>query len=109
MITGDFIAEPLLEFGYTQQAEHPQDGLFLYGPVKIKGTPEVLNVGVVGTRAGNELLKKWLRKLSGRIAAEDAEVLHTSSWPGFEAALGQGWKRNRLRQSSSVTRQSKTQ
>jgi hypothetical protein len=47
-----FIKEPLLEFGNGQQLEHPQDGLFLYGPVSAGGNPEVIHVGVAGTPEG---------------------------------------------------------
>jgi hypothetical protein len=88
VIEAEFIEEPLLEFGSHQQIEHPQDGLFLYGPVKVKGSPAVVNVGAIGTRRGIDLLTRWLRKLAGHIAAENPDVLHTSSWPGFQASFG---------------------
>jgi hypothetical protein len=42
MLSGYHIAEPLLEFGNGQKVEHPQDGLFLYGPVAAVGSPEVV-------------------------------------------------------------------
>ncbi len=87
MIAAHYLEEPLLEFGSGQRVEHPQDGLFLYGPVKVKGTPEVINVGVIGTRIGIDLLTRWLKKLAGRIAVEDPEALHTSAWPGFQACF----------------------
>ena len=83
-----FITEPLLEFGSGQKLEHPQDGLFLYGPVGVPGTPQSLHVGVVGTPDGIALVQKWLTTLVGRIAVNRTDQLHTSAWPGFQAAFG---------------------
>ena len=51
-----YLDEPLLEFGNGQKVEHPQDGLFLYGPVAAQGNPKVLHVGVVGTSDGIALV-----------------------------------------------------
>ena len=84
----EFIEEPLLEFGCNQRVEHPQDGLFLYGPVKVKGSPAVVNVGAIGTSSGIDLLTRWLSRLAGRIPAENPCALHTSAWPGFQATFG---------------------
>ena len=83
-----FIPEPLLEFGNGQRVEHPQDGLFLYGPVMADGNPAVIHVGVVGTQAGIELVTRWLSRIIGRIPLENTNQLHTSAWPGFQAAFG---------------------
>jgi hypothetical protein len=80
-----FLAEPLLEFANGQKVEHPQDGLFLYGPVDDAGSPEVLRVGVIGTPQGIGLVKGWLSKLAGRLPVKDRSKLHTSAWPGFQA------------------------
>jgi hypothetical protein len=82
-----FLPEPLLEFGSGQKLEHPQDGLFLYGPVKLPGSPELIQVGVVGTPDGIALVRHWLRDLIGRIPVDDPTQLHTSPWPGFQAAF----------------------
>lgn len=82
------LQEPLLEFGYNQKVEHPKDGLFLYGPIKIPGTPEVIRIGVVGTQEGVNLLKMWLTKISGKIDVEDPSKLYMSHWPGFQATFG---------------------
>lgn len=87
-IEAEFLEEPLLEFGNGQTAEHPQDGLFLYGPSPIKGGPEVVRVGLVGTEAGIALVKEWLPRIAGRIPVKDIAKLHTSNWPGFQAAFG---------------------
>jgi hypothetical protein len=83
-----FITDPLLEFGSGQKLEHPQDGLFLYGPVAAQGNPEVIHVGIVGTQDGIELVTRWLVTLMGRLPVERPEQLHTSAWPGFQAAFG---------------------
>lgn len=83
-----FIAEPLLEFGNGQKVEHPQDGLFLYGPVIGRGSPEVIHVGIIGTNDGIGLVRNWLKSLVCKIDAEDDDKLHTSQWPGFQAAFG---------------------
>ena len=82
-----FFPEPLLEFGNRQKLEHPQDGLFLYGPVKSQGSPEIIHVGVIGTLDGIDLVKKWLITLQGPIPVERPEQLHASPWPGFQAAF----------------------
>lgn len=83
-----YIPEPLVEFGSGQKLEHPQDGLFLYGPVSLAGSPEVLRVGVIGTPEGIALAKGWLAKMAGRLPVKDPTKLHTSAWPGFQAAFG---------------------
>jgi hypothetical protein len=84
----EFFEEPLLEFGNGQRVEHPQDGLFLYGPVQVKGSPAVVNVGAIGTRSGIDLLTSWLKRLAGRIPAKNPDALHTSAWPGFQSSFG---------------------
>lgn len=83
-----FFPEPLLEFAQGQKLEHPQDGLFLYGPVNLPGSPEVLRVGVIGTDQGIRLVKEWLVSLAGRLPVKDPTKLHTSAWPGFQPAFG---------------------
>lgn len=87
-LASHFIKEPLLEFANGQKVEHPQDGLFLYGPVKAIGNPRVIHVGVIGTPEGIEMVKAWLNVLAGSVDVERREQLHTSPWPGFEAAFG---------------------
>ena len=87
-IAAHFIAEPLLEFGSGQKVEHPQDGLFLYGPVTGSGSPQIVEVGIIGTPDGIALVRKWLCALMERIPIEDPGQLHTSPWPGFQAVFG---------------------
>ncbi|GLK77635.1 hypothetical protein GCM10008171_28890 [Methylopila jiangsuensis] len=83
-----FLEEPLLEFGSGQTLEHPQDGLFLYGPVRAGGAANAIHVGVIGARAGVALVRAWLAKINGRIPVLDPTKLHTNAWPGFQAAFG---------------------
>jgi hypothetical protein len=83
-----FLSEPLLEFGSGQKVEHPQDGLFLYGPVQSQGKPQLIQVGILGTLEGINLARNWLRELNDFIPAKDPTKLHTSHWPGFQAAFG---------------------
>jgi hypothetical protein len=83
-----FLREPLLEFGNDQRIEHPQDGLYLYGPVKGAAAPRTIHVGVVGTREGIALIVGWLSSLQGALPVERPEQLHTSPFPGFQAAFG---------------------
>jgi hypothetical protein len=87
-IAAHFIPEPLLEFGSGQKVEHPQDGLFLYGPVIGRGSSEVVQIGIIGTPEGIALVRKWLCALIERIPVEDSDQLHTSPWPGFQAVFG---------------------
>jgi hypothetical protein len=63
-----FLKEPLLEFANGQKVEHPQDGLYLYGPVKSVGVPQTIQVGVVGTPDGIALAGRWLLSLQGAIS-----------------------------------------
>jgi len=83
-----YIPEPMLEFAHGQKVEHPQDGLFLYGPVNLAGSPEVLRIGVIGAPEGIDLVKGWLAKLAGFLPVKDPSKLHTSPWPGFQATFG---------------------
>jgi hypothetical protein len=83
-----FLGEPLLEFANCQKIENPQDGLYLYGPVKGPGVPRAIHVGVVGTREGIALAGAWLSSLQGPLPVERPERLHTSPFPGFQATFG---------------------
>jgi hypothetical protein len=87
-IEAHYFDEPLLEFGSEQKLEHPQDGLFLYGPVEGQGSPRVIHVGIVGTPDGIALAKGWLTALQGPLPIQRGGQLHTSPWPGFQAAFG---------------------
>jgi hypothetical protein len=82
------LPEPLLEFGQAQKIEHPKDGLFLYGPVAGLGNPQLIQAGIIGTKEGINLVRNWIRGLNEFIPATDPMKLHSSHWPGFQAAFG---------------------
>ena len=76
--------EPLLEFGYGQSIDDPKHGLFIFGPLEER-RPSSMRVGVVGTPAGIELYKEWVRTITGFIPAARPDALHQLGYPGFEA------------------------
>lgn len=85
------ISEPLLEFGHSQCEEHPKDGLYLYGPVDSEGNNKTFKYGVIGTKAGCEMLSEWGRKIQAYIPPYKEDVAHHSAFPGFQAAFGLKW------------------
>jgi len=87
----ELLPEPLLQFAHGQAEEHPKDGLMLYGPVAGSLKSGTLNYGVVGTKAGIDLLHKWSRVVTGYIPPYKEDVPHHSSFPGFEAVFGLKW------------------
>lgn len=89
-LASHFLNEPLLEFGSGQKVEHPQDGLYLYGPVNGVGVPGKIHVGIVGTSDGISLACNWLSALQGALAVQHPDQLHTSAFPGFQAAFNVG-------------------
>jgi len=86
------VAEPTLGFAYGQTAEHPKDGLFLYGPPPSNQNPARMDIGIIGTQAGVRRYETWVKSLSGTIAApEKGREENKMIWPGFEAAFGIPW------------------
>lgn len=92
-----FLSEPLLEFGNKQKLEHPQDGLFLYGPVSVPGTPRTIHVGVVGTSDGRRLLDGWLKTLAGDACCAAQMFLNSGNGVVFRGALGP-WRSSKSRE-----------
>lgn len=82
--------EPQLQFGYGQCLDDPKQGLFLFGPLEER-RPSSMRVGVVGTPAGIELYKQWVRAITGFIPAARPDALHQIGFPGFEAAFRTPW------------------
>ncbi|MBY5672284.1 hypothetical protein HFO43_27665 [Rhizobium leguminosarum] len=86
------IEEPNLAFGHGQRAQHPKDGLFLYGPPASNRNPARMDVGVIGTPAGIQLFKGWVRSIRSNIGAPEAgRPENKMMWPGFQAAFGIDW------------------
>lgn len=83
-------AEPFLEFGYSQILDDPKQGLFLFGPLDER-RPASMRVGVVGTPAGIELYKQWVKSINGFIPAAREDALHQIGYPGFEAVFRTPW------------------
>lgn len=89
------IDEPLLEFAHGQSAEHPRDGLYLYGPLATPGSPQAMDYGVIGTSTGLERFGRWAKQVSLPIARMqpklNPEALHHITFPGFEATFNATW------------------
>jgi hypothetical protein len=86
-----FIREPLLSFRYGQTAEHPRDGLFLFGPIDDKQHPPQLRCGIIGPALALGRFKAWAQRARGPIPPADAKKAHHTAWPGFEAAFRCEW------------------
>ena len=86
------IDEPMLSFGFNQKTEHPQDGLFLFGPPASNQNPARMDVGVIGTLEGIRRYETWVKALGATIAApESGREENKTMWPGFQAAFGVPW------------------
>jgi hypothetical protein len=91
------IDEPRLSFGHGQSAEHPKDGLFLFGPVASGQNPARMDVGVIATPAGLEKYSKWIASIEKFIDVpapapnRKRNDANTFIWPGFEAVYGAAW------------------
>lgn len=84
-----YLPEPSLTFGFDQEAIHPKDGLFLYGPQQPKPASEI-RIGAIGSKAGIERLSRWMNEVTGFLPAFN-ERAHHSPFPGMEAAFGLRW------------------
>jgi hypothetical protein len=86
------IPEPALAFGFGQTAEHPKDGLFLYGPPASSQNPARMDIGVIGTQQGVARYERWVKSLGSAIAApEKGKEENKMMWPGFQAVFGVPW------------------
>lgn len=85
------LPEPLLRFGHGQVADHPKDGLFLFGPFTDASHPRQLRLGVIGTADGLPRFERWASRMRGYIPAPQDARAHFMAWPGFEAAFACEW------------------
>lgn len=86
------IDEPALAFGFGQTAEHPKDGLFLYGPPSSNQNPARMDIGVIGTSDGISSYQKWVTAIGSTISVpESGKEQNKMMWPGFEATFGIPW------------------
>jgi len=89
--------EPKLAFGHDQTADHPKDGLLLFGPVGSNQNPARMDVGVVATPAGLQRYSKWVASIERFIDVPPPNPkrkrndANTFVWPGFEAVYGALW------------------
>jgi hypothetical protein len=91
------IAEPKLEFAYSQKVEYPRDGLFLFGPCDAEKRPSQTRFGVIGTAEGVKRFAQWSEKMRGFIAppvpgprSREVEPQHVP-FPGFQEAFHSEW------------------
>jgi hypothetical protein len=86
------ITEPLLAFGFGQTAEHPKDGLFLYGPPVSNQNPARMDIGVIGAPDGIRRYEKWVQSVGSTIAPPTSgKPANKMMWPGFQAVFGIPW------------------
>lgn len=85
------IEEPNLVFNFSQQMEHPKDGLMLYGPYENHLSGGKLRIGLISTKDGAERYKRWVTEISKPIKpAKNNDPNHTI-FPGFQAIFGTEW------------------
>ena len=88
------VPEPMLGFGHDQLAEHPKDGLVLYGPLDRRDQPAQPRLGAIGTPEGVAYLEQYLGEISRSVEIEPPkktdkkERPHLSNFPGLEEAFG---------------------
>lgn len=85
------IEEPDLAFRYEQTAQHPRDGLFLFGPMDDRQHPLQLRYGIIGPAMAIARFKAWAERARGPLPPKDACKAHHTAWPGFEAAFRCAW------------------
>ncbi len=88
----DLIREPTVLVGFGQEAEHPRDGLFLFGPLDAATNPREMRVGVIGTDRGIDLFRTAHQAMRGVISAPEPQVAHRDDWPGFEPVFRADWR-----------------
>ncbi|MER9825220.1 hypothetical protein NKJ50_25395 [Mesorhizobium sp. M0115] len=62
------IDEPQLAFGFGQKAEHPKDGLFLFGPPASNQNPARMDIGIIGTTRATAIYESWVQSIQATIA-----------------------------------------
>ncbi len=83
------LPEPGLEFGFGQHTEDPRDGITLFGPLD-RAKPYGIQAGVVGTKAGIDLLRQWVGVIQGPIYSDPTDV-GRPFFPGFDTAFRTAW------------------
>lgn len=94
------LPEPALRFGHNQIAEHPKDGLTLFGPYT--QVPGSVRYGVIGTAHGLRLFDSWCAAINTALPAYEGSMFRRKRnavfgklahqfFPGFESAFGIPW------------------
>lgn len=86
-----YIPEPQLCFGHEQQLDFSKDGLMLFGPLDGSDRPSSLRIGLVASPKGVERYKKWVETINDYIPSGNADAVHHTPFPGFEAVFGAKW------------------
>lgn len=84
------IPEPLLLFRHDQATEDPRDGLTLFGPLD-KGKPYGVKAGVIGTKRGIELFKRWVDWVQGPVFIQPPPP-GRPPFPGFKTVFQTPWE-----------------
>ena len=93
----EFIEEPFLEFGYSQKATDPRNGLALFGPYDFNhpSRPGKINHAVIGSEVGVGMFKRWSKHWVKPIMPE--KDMNPKIWPffpGIEAVFDIQWDTN---------------
>src|SRR5262249_7929466 len=95
-----YLDEPLLQFGESQFAVDPRDGLALFGPYSLgkpshPATPAYM---VIGAPEGIRAMQAWAGAMNSAHASKETKTtpllkLHRlwPPYPGFETAFGSRW------------------
>lgn len=94
------LGEPALRFGYDQTAEHPKDGLTLFGPYA--QVPGSVRYGVIGTSKGLAFFDNWASAINKALPAYEGSRFRRKKnavfgklahqlYPGFESVFGITW------------------
>lgn len=83
------LPEPVLAFGQGQTAEDPRTGLALFGPHDATERGR-LQIGVIGTRDGLALYRRWVSRIAAPILPHDRSAARPA-FPGYAALTGTTW------------------
>ena len=83
-------AEPQMCFGYEQLVEDPRDGLTLFGPLD-EGRPLGVRTAVIGTKAGIEYFRGWLKRVQTFLVDGDGSSVARPPFPGFAEVFHIPW------------------
>lgn len=84
------LSEPEVAVGFGQKSDYPKEGLLLFGPLPFDRNPRTIRAGVIGTKEGVDLFKKWSRQFNG-CQNDIGDVRNSMAFPGFEAVFGTKW------------------